>query len=212
MQVQTPTFEPIPSTSLHVLLYCPLLYLIIDLNELRRSHFCTGFHVHYLPTVILGRHRVQMQISRRAPLPHALRVQCAHLLPRLRLIPEFEAALGTPQPRHALSSRPWATYSPHADVQLLYDCLCRGEPLCTLLELLGFKGAGLVDEVESEEPESEDEKAKRSIAEFIKGLRTLELSGKLPYGEIFRVDDLLGGTYAGFSKVRCQSCHIDMLD
>lgn len=146
-----------------------------------------------------------MHSAKRVPLPHSLRVQCARLLPRLRLIPEFEAWLGVDESQTCLKYLPWTTYSAHGDVHLLYDCLSRGEPLCTLLELLGFKGAGLV-EPDSVPATSVDEHTKRSVAEFVQGVRTLELSGKIPYGETFRINDLMEGTYAGFSKVWHSLC------
>jgi len=130
--------------------------------------------------------------------PDHLRAQCVRILSRLQLIPEFTLwlQLVSSQTTSLLSRK-----SKHHAYNTLWHCFCLGAPLCVLLDLLGSPSSPNVyedldlDNIQTLEQE-------RMIKSFISRVRLLETQGKLPYGEVLRVEDLSNGTHQGFAKVR----------
>jgi len=119
--------------------------------------------------------------------PDRLEVECARILPRLALIPEF---------------RPWiqAAQGGDTDFRLLWNCFSLGAPLCTLLELIGTPpdpalGVSVLDH------DNESCDPVQFVSSFIRRVRLLEIQGRIPYGEVFHPQDLFNGTFSGFTKV-----------
>lgn len=129
--------------------------------------------------------------------PEPLRVQCIRMLPRLQLIPEFKPWIGISLQSISLRSKHKAT--PYTT---LWHCFALGAPLCVLLELLGTSSSWRTH-VSSERSTSRDALEQEKLVKiFIDRVQLLELQGRLPYGEVFRVEDLFDGTHQGFAKVR----------
>jgi len=129
--------------------------------------------------------------------PDHLLVQCALILPRLQLIPEFRLWLQISSQTTSLLKT-----SKHSAYYTLWHCFYLGAPLCVLLDLLGspssanvYEDLDLSDNIQTLEQE-------RMMKSFISRVRLLETQGKLPYGEVLREEDLFKGTHQGFAKVR----------
>ncbi|KAF9564167.1 kinase-like protein [Agrocybe pediades] len=124
-----------------------------------------------------------------------LRLESFKTLSRLQLIFEF---------------RPWLDFtreyvrrrvdSPHL---LLWDCLCFGAPLNTLLELLGSPTPRHlmvnVDNFDFEHVTIQQREA--FFVGFIQRVNLLESQGRLSFGEVLRAEDFLYGGNAGYSRV-----------
>ena len=121
-------------------------------------------------------------------LPEHMRAQCARILPRLQLIPEFQPWIDVALERISLN----AYTRPTTQAALtLWHCFALGAPLCVLLDLLGHSNRQISDS----SPEA-------LVRIFIEGVLLLEAKRELPHGEILRLEDLFGGTHQGFAKVR----------
>lgn len=127
--------------------------------------------------------------SLKASPPEHLRAKCAQVLPRLQLIPEFEPWLDFSL-EHYLPINAHNRPTTHA-VLTLWHCFALGAPLCVLLDLLGNSNR----QATNSEPEA-------LVQIFIDGILLLEAQGRLPHGEVLRLEDLFGGTHQGFAKVR----------
>lgn len=127
-------------------------------------------------------------------LPASLRAQYAHILPRLLLIPEFAAWFDLCEQYLPTTVEP---------LHHLWFCLCLGAPLCTLLELLGVHTSGKLaaDSEHFTMNESTQERRTALVANFIQGIRLLEVQNRTSFGEIFRAENLFDGTAIGFAKV-----------
>jgi len=124
-----------------------------------------------------------------------LRLESFKTLSRLQLIFEF---------------RPWLEYSrEHVRRRVdspyfhLWDCICFGAPLNTLLELAGSPTprhlAVSADDFDFRISPKEREPY---FASFIHRVHTLESQGRLTFGEVLRVEDFTSGINAGFWRVR----------
>jgi len=82
----------------------------------------------------------------------------------------------------------------------LWHCFALGAPLCVLLDLLGTPS--LHTQEGWERGDNQLLEQEQLMKSFIDGIQLLEIQGKLPYGEVCRVEDLFQGTHQGFSKVR----------
>jgi len=125
-----------------------------------------------------------------------LRVESFKTLSRLQLIFKF---------------KPWLEYtreyvrrpvdSAHL---LLWDCLCFGAPLNTLLELLGSPTPrhlmATADDFDFEHIAIHQREA--FFISFIQRVNALESQGKLSFGEVLRVEDFMSGGNAGYLRVR----------
>ncbi|KAJ7585178.1 TKL/TKL-ccin protein kinase [Mycena floridula] len=128
--------------------------------------------------------------SPKAP-PDSLRLESSAILARLWLIIEF---------------KPWLDYTRlylhlkhEQPVKLLWDCFALGAPLCTLLNLLGAPTPNSsLDKFNFDLAMADRE---RFVISFIQRVQMLEVQGRLAYGEVLRMEDLFGGTSAGFFKV-----------
>lgn len=128
--------------------------------------------------------------------PDHLRVQCARILPRLQLIPEFGRWLQISSQTTSLLRK-----GKHSAYDTLWHCFYLGAPLCVLLDLLGSpSSANVYDDLDLDNIHNLEHERMMKI--FISRVRLLETQGKLPYGEVLRVEDLFKGTHRGFAKVR----------
>ncbi|CAA7262791.1 unnamed protein product [Cyclocybe aegerita] len=129
----------------------------------------------------------------RASTDH-LRLESFKTLSRLQLIFEF---------------RPWLEYSReytrrrvNSPYFLLWDCICFGAPLNTLLELIGSPTprhlAVTADDFDFGLPIAERLPFFHS---FIHRVQLLESQEKLSYGEVLKVEDFTAGLNAGFLRV-----------
>lgn len=136
--------------------------------------------------------------------PDHLHVKCAQLLPRLRLIPEFKPWLDLCLESGHIRYRSKVT--PHA---ILWHCFSLGAPLCVLLDLLGTPSSGKLysSAYGSDHDISTSTEQEKMLRSFIDRVQLLEVQGRVPYGEIFRVEDLVGGTHPGFGKVSNHSVY-----
>ncbi|KAJ7191639.1 TKL/TKL-ccin protein kinase [Mycena pura] len=130
----------------------------------------------------------------KAPSDH-LRREAARILPRLALIIEFRSFLD-------LVTHTTRAPSPLA---LLWETCALGAPLCTLLNLLGSPPPRDLHDVRID-PDKPDlglglPHREWFFSAFIQRTQLLEVQGRIPYGEVLRVQDLFGGTNAGFAKV-----------
>ncbi|KAF8962977.1 TKL/TKL-ccin protein kinase [Flammula alnicola] len=129
----------------------------------------------------------------RAPTDQ-LRLESFKTLSRLQLIFEF---------------RPWLELSKDhvkrrvdSPYFLLWDCLCFGAPLNTLLELIGSPTPHhLVVTVDDFDFNLSVKQRKEFFASFIQRVQSLESQGRLSFGEVLRVEDFTSGLSAGFSRV-----------
>jgi len=117
----------------------------------------------------------------------ALCMDSCRILARLRLIQQFQSWLDLSALR---------VYSPSTAVADLWQCLSSGVPLCVLLDLLGAPQAS----VRLKSPRNTQDRVS-CIEHFIESVRILEITGRLPFGEGMRVDDLLNGSTNGFARV-----------
>jgi len=124
-----------------------------------------------------------------------LRLESFKTLSRLQLIFEF---------------RPWLEFSRdyvrrrvNSPYFLLWDCICFGAPLNTLLELVGSPTprnlAVQAHEFDFGLPVKQREEF---FASFIQRVQAWESQGRLSFGEVLRVEDFTAGLNAGFSRVR----------
>ncbi|KAJ3517430.1 hypothetical protein NLJ89_g512 [Agrocybe chaxingu] len=129
----------------------------------------------------------------RASTDH-LRLESFKTLSRLQLIFEF---------------RPWLEYSReytrrrvNSPYFLLWDCICFGAPLNTLLELIGSPTprhlAVTADDFDFGLPIAERLPFFHS---FIHRVQLLESQEKLSYGEVLKAEDFTAGLNAGFLRV-----------
>jgi len=101
--------------------------------------------------------------------------------------------------------RPWLEFSSRVNSPyfLLWDCICFGAPLNTLLELVGSPTprhlAVQAHEFDYGLPVKQREEF---FASFIQRVQALASQGRLSFGEILRVQDFTSGLNAGFSRVR----------
>jgi len=131
----------------------------------------------------------------KASPPDHLRVQCARILPRLQLIPEFKTWLQISSETTSLLSKNKTT-----SYNTLWHCFSLGAPLCVLLDLLGTPSVHVHEDMDRENIQPlEQEKLMKS---FINRVKILEAQGRLPYGEVLRAEDLFQGGHQGFAKVR----------
>ena len=128
--------------------------------------------------------------------PDHLRVQCARVLPRLQLIPEFKPWLQISLETTSLSGKNNVTV-----YNTLWYCFALGAPLCVLLDLLGTPSSSQVRE-EVNHDDMETLQQEKLLKSFVDRVHLLEVQGRLPYGEVFGVEDLFHGTHQGFAKVR----------
>ncbi|KAH9480786.1 Tyrosine-protein kinase isoform SRK4 [Psilocybe cubensis] len=115
-------------------------------------------------------------------------------LSRLHLISEF---------------KPWLEYTReyvrrrvNSPFLLLWDCICFGAPLNTLLQLLGSPTPRYLS-VSADEFDFNVSIAQREqlFSNFIQRVQTLESQGRLSYGEVLRVDDFTSGINAGYLRI-----------
>ncbi|KDR83111.1 hypothetical protein GALMADRAFT_113318 [Galerina marginata CBS 339.88] len=129
----------------------------------------------------------------RAPSDH-LRLESFKTLSRLQLIFEF---------------KPWLEYtrdyvrrrfdSPYL---LLWDCLCFGAPLNTLLELMGSPTPRhLTVTVDEFDFGLSVKQRMQFFASFIQRVQALESQGRLSFGEVLKVEDFTTGLNAGYLRV-----------
>jgi hypothetical protein len=139
----------------------------------------------------------------KASPPDRLRVQCARVLPRLQLIPEFKPWL-----QISLETTPLLRKNKITPYSTLWHCFALGAPLCVLLDLLGTPSSPHLREEVDHDSMEESLQREKILKSFIDRVQLLEVQGRLPYGEIFRVEDLFHGTHQGFAKVRnrCLEC------
>lgn len=127
----------------------------------------------------------------RAPTDQ-LRLASISILARLEKIIEF---------------RPWIVsknqYRKDPPYKVLFDSFSLGAPLGVLLDLLGSPAPSYLSvDVEDFDFELSLAERERFVQSFIQRVHLLEVTGRLSYGEIIRVDDLFNGTSSGFMKVR----------
>ncbi|KAL4265525.1 Protein kinase domain-containing protein [Pleurotus pulmonarius] len=119
-----------------------------------------------------------------------LKRQCFRIFSLLQFIPELaswvEDACAC---QHAVPKRDTSLYAYHVVWQLI-SCAA---PLGILLDILGSLPSG------SHYPLGADPLA--LFESFIERVRLFELEGKLPFGEVIRLEDLLGCSCTGFSRI-----------
>ncbi|KIK57557.1 hypothetical protein GYMLUDRAFT_46128 [Collybiopsis luxurians FD-317 M1] len=120
-----------------------------------------------------------------------LRLESIKILAKLELIVEF---------------RPWIItniYRKEPAYKVLFDCFSLGAPLGVLLDLLGSAPTPSFLNVDVEDFDFGLSLAERErfVHNFIQRVQILEIQGKLSYGEVLRVEDVLNGTNSGFMKV-----------
>ncbi|KAJ7055648.1 TKL/TKL-ccin protein kinase [Mycena amicta] len=93
------------------------------------------------------------------------------------------------------SKRPSSIFS------LLWETLALGAPLCTLCTLLGSPPPRDLHFDPEKDVDLGLPHRERFFTAFIQRVQLLELQAKIPFGEVFRVQDLFGGTASGFAKV-----------
>lgn len=138
-------------------------------------------------------------------LSSSLHLLSCRVLFRLDLLPEFERwlVLRFPfDPDHGRSSHP---------VRFLWECLRLGTPLLTLTDLLGTSSSSYrrpgeiqLTTQDREFPSDAERDAERQIllvSEFQNRVHTLEIQGRLPYGENFSTEGFLEGSTRDFVKV-----------
>jgi hypothetical protein len=130
----------------------------------------------------------------RAPPDH-LRLQSFLVLSRLKSIRAFDSWLE--YTRLYVYGRRNPT-----PIELLWHCFSFGAPLCTLLNLLGSPSPPDL----KVSPEDFDfgisiEGRELYFLSFIQRVQTLEMQGRLTYGEVLRGEEFLSGTCPAFAKV-----------
>lgn len=90
----------------------------------------------------------------------------------------------------------------HDDVKLLYYTLALGKPLGVLLDLLGYPTSSTYYNDDGDGGPFSLQARERYIKTFIGNVKTLETQNKIGYGDMMRVEDLLGGGTTGFNRVR----------
>src|ERR1700729_491152 len=125
----------------------------------------------------------------KASPPDHLLVQCARVHPRLQLIPEFRPWLQISLKTSSLLSKHKIT--PYTT---LWYCFALGASLCVLLDLLGTPSLSHAHE-DSNCDNMKLLEQERLVKIFIDRVRLLEVQGRLPHGEVFRVEDLFNGTH-----------------
>lgn len=147
-------------------------------------------------------HFIGMQHPR-VPTEH-LRQESFKSLSRLHLISEF---------------KPWLEYTRdyvqrrvNSPFLLLWDCICFGAPLNTLLELMGSPTPRhLSVPIDEFDFNVSIEQREQLFSNFIQRVHSLESQGRLSYGEVLRVDDFTSGINAGYlrvSKLSFQVCSL----
>ncbi|KAF9525854.1 hypothetical protein CPB83DRAFT_858745 [Crepidotus variabilis] len=124
----------------------------------------------------------------------SLRLESFKTLSRLQLIFEFQPWL-----QYSIEYTRRRVNSPYFQ---LWDCLCFGAPLNTLLELVGSPTPRQLS-VTADEFDfnlSADERG-RYFSSFIRRVQALENQGRLPFGEVLKVNDFMDGQSAGFSRI-----------
>lgn len=124
-----------------------------------------------------------------------LRLESFKTFSRLQLITEF---------------KPWVDFSRDyvqrrvdSPYFLLWDCICLGAPLNTLLELLGsHTPRHLAFQVDEFDFSLSVKQREEFFASFIQRVQALESQGRLSFGEVLRVADFTAGLNAGFFRVR----------
>jgi len=129
----------------------------------------------------------------RAPTEQ-LRLESFKTVSRLRLVEAFRPWLDFSRD---YVKRP--TISPYFH---LWDCICFGAPLNTLLELLSSPTPRHL----TEDPYECDfnipcDRRLLFFQSFIQRVQNLEIQGRLTFGEVLRVEDFTTGTSSGFSRV-----------
>ncbi|KAF5317548.1 hypothetical protein D9619_013143 [Psilocybe cf. subviscida] len=129
----------------------------------------------------------------RAPTEQ-LRLESFKTVSRLRLVEAFRPWLDFSKD---YVKRP--TISPYFQ---LWDCICFGAPLNTLLELLSSPTPRHLaeDPYECDFDITHDRRL-LFFQSFIQRVQNLETQGRLPFGEVLRVEDFTTGTSSGFSRI-----------
>ncbi|KAF9074431.1 hypothetical protein BDP27DRAFT_1317072 [Rhodocollybia butyracea] len=118
-----------------------------------------------------------------------LRFEATKILARLALIIEF---------------RPWINpdYRQEPPYRTLYECFSLGRPLGVLLDLLGSPAPSHFSvHIEDFDFDLSLPEREQFIQNFIQRIQLLEAQGRISYGEVLRVEDVLNGTSSGFMKV-----------
>jgi len=129
-----------------------------------------------------------------------LRLESFQTLSRLQLIFEFRVWL-----EYTRDNVPRRFDSP---LVRLWDCFSFGGPLCTLLELLSSPTPPHLRVYPEEfDFDLDMEQRKTYIESFIQRTNTLEVQGRLSYGEVVKLEDFVGGTLSGYARVSCPVLH-----
>ncbi|KAJ3972535.1 TKL/TKL-ccin protein kinase [Lentinula raphanica] len=118
----------------------------------------------------------------------SLRLESIKILAKLDLIIEFRPWL----PTHSYRCEP--------AYRILFDCFSIGAPLGILLDLLGSPAPSNVN-VDNFNFGLSFLERQNHVQDFIQRVHMLELQGRLPFGEVLRIEDLFNGTSLGFMKV-----------
>lgn len=124
-----------------------------------------------------------------------LRLESFKTLSRLQLILDFKPWLDF--------SRDYVRRRVDSPYFLLWDCICFGAPLNTLLELLGSPTPRhLSFQVDEFDFSLSVKQREEFFASFIQRVQAFESQGRLSFGEVLRVQDFTAGLSSGFSRVR----------
>jgi hypothetical protein len=124
-----------------------------------------------------------------------LRLESFKTFSRLQLILEFKPWLDF--------SREYIRRRVESPYLLLWDCICFGAPLNTLLELLGSPTPRhLAFQVDEFDFSLSVKQREEFFGSFIQRVQALELQGHLSFGEVLRVGDFTAGLNPGFFRVR----------
>ena len=124
-----------------------------------------------------------------------LRLESFKTFSRLQLIIEFKPWLDF--------SRDYVRRRVDSPYFLLWDCICFGAPLNTLLELLGSPTPRhLAFQVVEFDFSVSLKQREEFFASFIQRVQALESQGLLSYWEVLRVEDFTAGLNVGFFRVR----------